>query len=237
MKQLNANWLFEGWLDVEYKTYMLLDYLQHAKAQFHRNRLYPVLGEMAARHAELLALQQGKADITAQFPRQISGIDWQNRQFEYKTSTQPLDSLQDLEAILEVGKSLLGEGLEVGKQRYEEVAQKLEWLPVGLLPLRKEEGYLLLGTQTSWDTLCYRYELSLFENNLTPYRSLKTRYIGTFRRSLVESWESLKAKIIRQFSDLPNPATFAAIFPQWLPVQPTLLPVAKREFMRIVSTS
>lgn len=212
---------------------MLLDYLQHAKAQIHRNRLYPVLGEMAARYAELVALQQGKADLTAHFPRQISGIDWQNRQFEYKTNAQLPDSLQDLERILEVGVELLGEGLEVGSKKYEGVARELEWLLVGVLPLRKEEGYLFLGTHSSWETLCYRYELSLFENNLTPYRSLKTRYIGTFRRSLVESWESLKAKIIRQFSDLPNPATFAAIFPQWLPVQPTLLPVAKREFVRL----
>lgn len=235
MKQLNANWLFEGWLDVEYKTYLLLDYLQHAKAQFHRNRLYPVLGEMAARHAELLALQQGKAELTAQFPRQISGIDWQNRQFEYKTNPQLPDSLQELESILAVGKELLGEGLKAGSEQYEMVAKQLEWLPVGVLPLRKEEGYLFLGTQSSWETLCYRYELSLFENNHTPYRSLKTRYIGTFRRSLAESWESLKAKIIRQFTDLPNPATFAAIFPQWMPVQPTLLPVAKREFLQLVA--
>lgn len=235
MKQLHANWIFEGWLDQEYKHYLLLDYLQHAKAQFGRNRLYPVLGEMAARHAELLALQQGKAELTAHFPRRITGIDWQNRQFEYKMNVQPLESLEDLEAIMALGLELLGEGLEAGRERYESVAKQLEWLPVGVLPLRKEEGYLLLGTQSSWDTLCYRYELSLFENNHTPYRSLKTRYIGTFRRSLAESWESLKAQIIRRFNDLPNPATFAAIFPQWLPVQPTLLPVAKREFLRIVS--
>lgn len=32
MKQLHANWIFEGWLDREYKHYLLLDYLQHAKA-------------------------------------------------------------------------------------------------------------------------------------------------------------------------------------------------------------
>lgn len=118
---------------------MLLDYLQHAKAQIHCNRLYPDLGEMASRYAELLTLQQGKTTLTAHFPRITTGIDWQNSQFQYKPNTQPADSLHDLKAIIALSLELLSEGLGAGSEKYDMMAKQLEWLPVGLCLCAKKK--------------------------------------------------------------------------------------------------
>ncbi len=34
METLNKNWLTEGWMDLEYKKYLLLAYLQETAASF-----------------------------------------------------------------------------------------------------------------------------------------------------------------------------------------------------------
>ena len=39
MKQLNPNWLTEGWVDFEYKKYLLLAYLQKVSIDFDERKL------------------------------------------------------------------------------------------------------------------------------------------------------------------------------------------------------
>ena len=46
MDKLSENWITEKHIDLEYKRYVLLAYLQHVSEQFEEVRLYPALSEL-----------------------------------------------------------------------------------------------------------------------------------------------------------------------------------------------
>ena len=53
MKNLSENWITEGWVDFEYKKYVLLAYLQHVESQVKEGKLYPPLGELVQHYSKL----------------------------------------------------------------------------------------------------------------------------------------------------------------------------------------
>ena len=46
ISNLNRDWVTEGNLDVEYKKYLLLAYLQFVQQNFSQKKLYPPLSEL-----------------------------------------------------------------------------------------------------------------------------------------------------------------------------------------------
>ncbi|MFN3529980.1 MAG: hypothetical protein ACK417_08690 [Bacteroidia bacterium] len=233
MKRLDENWLFDGLFDVEYKKYVLLDYLQFVSGNFNRNRIYPFLAEIIARHRELIQLQQRKETLLTTFPKRLKGINMQDKSIRYEPMPFMESNYMELiEEIMAMGKQIFEQGIEQGQEKYEQFERELELLPIGLLPIESSEGYLLLSTRNHPETLCYYYKLSIFEHAQDNYRSLQTRYLQTFRRSLSQTLENIKLELIKIYPQLPNPATFAALFHQWQPVQPTLLPIAKRGLVK-----
>jgi hypothetical protein len=54
-------------------------------------------------------------------------------------------------------------------------------------------------------------------------------------RSMVNTYESLKSELIRNRSDLPNPAVYSIETDLSFPVEETLLPIAKRSLVKFIS--
>ena len=69
MKHLSPNWITEGWIDFEYKKYLLLDYLQDVNRQFDRKKLYPTLSEIISHFQNLLELKEKKSIVSQSFPK------------------------------------------------------------------------------------------------------------------------------------------------------------------------
>ena len=42
MKDLDENWLTHGLIDIEYKKYIMMSYIQHVQDRFSDKKLYPV---------------------------------------------------------------------------------------------------------------------------------------------------------------------------------------------------
>jgi hypothetical protein len=61
------------------------------------------------------------------------------------------------------------------------------------------------------------------------------QYVTTEKKSIVNSFEQIKLNLIKQWKDLPNPATYLFLGDYPMPFHETLLPVSKRLLMRIVS--
>lgn len=231
MHQLSPNWLLEGVLDYEYKHYVLLAYLQQIEKHFKRHRLYPFLGELLEHHRKALDLKTAKSNFTAHLPRRLKRIDWENSQLAYESDYTELPALAEVEEILEMALQLFESGIAAGTAIYESIEKSLQFETVGILPLEKREGYLLLTTQGYAEVLVYRYAQSIYTLDNQNYRNLVTAFVTSYQRSLVQSLEQIKWQLIKKFQELPNPATYAAIYNHWLPVQSTLLPIAKRQLM------
>ena len=85
------------------------------------------------------------------------------------------------------------------------------------------------------ETNVYRYQMSIFEDSQEQLRSLNTQFVETIPRSLSNTYERLKLDLIKKFTDLPNPAAFLILSKMKFPFSETLMPVAKRLFVKHIS--
>ena len=69
------------------------------------------------------------------------------------------------------------------------------------------------------------------------YRSLRSHYLSDWERNLTNTYESIKADLMRQNRDLGAPAVYTIETKLTYPVEETLLPVAKRSLVRYIETT
>jgi hypothetical protein len=145
------------------------------------------------------------------------------------------DLMQELEAIINYSASEMKTTISNGTEIYEFVEENLNITPIGIVPLDIQEGYFFLSAGNTRSTHVYQYRLSFFEKHDEKFRSIKTNYLDMMYRSMVNTYESLKSELIRNRSDLPNPAVYSIETDLSFPVEETLLPIAKRSLVKFIS--
>ena len=235
MKTLSETWFAEGRIDFELKKYTLLAYLQEVNKYFNENMLYPQLADVIFHYNNLVAFRENKKFLQEHFPKKLSGIQMEKLQVLYEQMIEDDELMQELEAIINYSASTIKTTISNGTEIYEFVEDKIMISPVGIIPLDTNEGYFFLSSGNKI-TLAYYYRLSIFEKREEKYRSMKTIFIDHWHKSISNSYESIKADIIRQRTDLPNPAVYAVETDLSFPVDETLLPIAKRSLVKYIST-
>ncbi|MEM7036228.1 MAG: hypothetical protein AAF570_04545 [Bacteroidota bacterium] len=232
MKQLSTNWFVEGLQDFEYKKYLLLAYLQWVKLRFDNSELYPAFSELIQHYQNLIAFQETKGQLEGQFPRKITGLDPSQWQLIYESMVESDESLKDVEEIVEYSIPRVRHKLERGKSLYEFIDESISINAVGLLPLYRDEGYILLQRGANSPIKAYSYHLTVFESANEKFRGIHVQPVTTFDYSLTNTFETIKLNLIKTNRALPTPATFSVFSKLRLPEQTAVMPVAKRKFMR-----
>ncbi|BAV04599.1 hypothetical protein SAMN05421788_111204 [Filimonas lacunae] len=236
MQHLSETWFADGYIDFELKKYTLLAYLQEITRYFDQNKLYPQLADVIFHHNNLLAFRKNKRYLQEQFPKRLTGIQIEQLQLLYEQMIEDDELMVELEEIIQYAADKLQVTISSGTEIYEFVEDKMTITPIGLIPLDLNEGYMFLSGNKTKETLVYQYRLSIFERHDEKYRSIKTEFIATWRRTMVNTYEHIKTELIRNRSMLPNPAVYAIDVPLAFPIEETLLPIAKRSLVRYIST-
>lgn len=234
MKSLSETWFAEGYIDFELKKYTLLAYLQQVTKYFTENKLYPQLGDVIFHYNNLVAFRENKKFLQEHFPKKLTGMQMEKLQFLYEQMIEDNDLMKELEEIINYSTSTIKRTIRSGTEIYEFIEDKLTISPVGLVPLDTNEGYFFLSNGRK-ATRVYYYRLSFFEKHDEKYRSIKTFHIESQRRSLANTYESIKAELIRNRVDLPNPAVYSVEVNMSFPLDETLLPIAKRSLVKYIS--
>lgn len=237
MKTLSETWFADGYIDFELKKYTLLAYLQEVNKYFGENKLYPQLGDIIFHYNNLVAFRENKKYLQEQFPKKLTMIQMEKLQMLYEQMIEDDDLMQELEEIINYSAGKIKNTISNGTEIYEFVETQLNIFPVGLVPLENTEGYFFLSQGVNRSTRVYQYSLSIFTKQDEKYRSIKTEYIDHWHRSIANSYESIKADLIRMKKDLPNPAVYCIETELSFPVDETLLPVAKRSLVRYISAA
>src|SRR5829696_5045727 len=230
MKTLSETWFADGYIDFELKKYTLLAYLQEVNKYFDENKLYPQLGDIIFHYNNLVAFRENKKYLQEQFPKKLSMIQMEKLQMLYEQMIEDDELMQELEEIINFSAGKIKNTITNGTEIYEFVETQLNIFPVGIVPLENTEG-------TYRKTRVYQYSLSIFQKQDEKYRSIKTEYIDHWDRSIVNTYENIKAELIRRKKDLPNPAVYCIETGLIFPVDETLLPVAKRSLVRYISAA
>ena len=237
MKTLSETWFADGYIDFELKKYTLLAYLQEVNKYFDANKLYPQLADVIFHYNNLVAFRENKKYLQEQFPKKLTGIQLEKLQLLYEQIIEDDEMMQELEDIINYSTGKMQKAISNGTEIYEFVENKLIIFPVGLVPLDVREGYFFLSEGTHRNTRVYQYRLSFFEKHDEKYRAIKTEYIDQWERNIVNSYENIKAELIRSKRELPNPAVYSIETELTFPVDETLLPVAKRSLVRYISAA
>ena len=235
MKTLSETWFADGYIDFELKKYTLLAYLQEINQYFNENKLYPQLADIIFHYNNLAAFRENKKYLQEQFPKKLTGIQIEKLQVLYEQMIEDDELMRELEEIINYSAEKMKKAITSGTEIYEFVEDNLVIFPVGLVPLETHEGYFFLSEGSYSRTRVYQYRLSFFEKHDEQYRSIRTEYIDTWDRTLVNTYESIKADLIKIKSYLPNPAVYSIETALRFPVEETLLPVAKRSLVRYIS--
>ncbi|TNE81265.1 MAG: hypothetical protein EP332_03865 [Bacteroidetes bacterium] len=234
---LSKNWLTENIIDFEYKKYVLLAYLQQVQHDFKQPVLYPHMAELIEHYRKLLDFNKATEVVKEMNKGELSGIDLERFQLLYEQTLQNDKVMLELESIVDFALPQFKYHLSQGKEIYEDIEQQLSLVPIGIVPLYKQEGYLLLKSNEVSETRVYEYRITLFQNAHEKFRGIHTHYIDTFRNSLINTFEGMKKNLIQQRKKLPNPATYLIESEKQYPVDGTLLPIASRMLVRYLSTS
>jgi len=232
MRNLSDNWISEGWVDFEYKKYILLAYLKDVEAEFKSVKLYPQLAELIKHHQKLEHLDKNRFQLKSAFPRKIHSINLKKAAITYKDKTQEDKVMKQLVEIIAYSLPKIKKQIEEGKSIYNFIEDQLEIEPVGLSAIYQKEGYALVSSGLSNDVWVYRYKIDLFQNSMDKYRGIALRFIAVFKRSLTNTYQRIKLDLIRSFADLPNPSTWRIHSKHDLPLKESLLPISKRLLLK-----
>jgi hypothetical protein len=234
MKKLSETWFADGYIDFELKQYTILAYLQEVNKYFDEQKLYPQLADIIFHYNNLLHFKQNKEYLKEQFPRRLSVVDMQKLTLLYESIIEDDQLMTELTEIITYALGKLKGTIEGGTAIYEYVEERIEISPVGLVPLQSEEGYFFLQDGSFSDTKVFQYRLSIFEKHSEKYRSIRTEYVDSWQRNFVNTAESIKSELLRNRTFMPNPAVFNIETALALPVDETLLPIAKRSLVKFI---
>jgi len=235
MKQLSQTWFAEGYIDFELKKYTLLAYLQQINQYFTENKLYPQLSDLIFHYNNIVAFRENKKYLEEHFPKKLTGIQIEKLQVLYEQMIADDELMQELEAIINYSAGEMKTTISNGTEIYEFVEENLTITPIGIIPIDIQEGYFFLSAGNTKSTHVYQYRLSFFEKHDEKFRSIKTNYLEVMHRSMANTYESLKSELIRNRSELPNPAVYSIETGLSFPVEETLLPIAKRSLVKYFS--
>lgn len=235
MDQLSKDWLTQGLVDFEYKKYVLLAYLKTVKNSFGRVELYPFMGDLVFHYRNLLAVKENKTLLKESFPKEISLEEFKKLEISYRQMIEDDAVMSELESIIEFSIPKIKSSLQEGSVIYEYVESQCEIEPIGVTPLYAKEGYLFVTQPPENETNIYRYQMSIYEQSHEVLRSLNTTFIESAPRTVANTYERIKLDLVKRFRDLPNPATYLILSRTKFPFTETLMPVAKRLFVKHIS--
>jgi hypothetical protein len=235
MKNLSETWFAEGYIDFELKKYTLLAYLQEVNQYFNQTKLYPLLADVIFHYNNLVAFRENKKFLQEHFPKKLTGLQMEKLELLYEQMIQDDKLMQELEEIINYSASTIKHTITSGVEIYELVEDKIRISPVGIMPLDNKEGYFFLHTSAQKETLVYHYRLSFFEKHDEKYRSMKTSFVNSWSRNFINTFVNIKSELIRYRKQLPNPAVFSIEAGLALPVEETLLPIAKRSLVKYIA--
>ncbi|MFN3951963.1 MAG: hypothetical protein ACK4KT_06140 [Thermaurantimonas sp.] len=153
----------------------------------------------------------------------------------YQDLYEDEDILKTIDEIIEFALPKFQQSIEIGRELYEYTASIIDMEPIGIVPLYRKEGYFMLRDKSTDDILLFYYRIKLIQTDSDQFRALETKYMGRDKLSITNTPEAIKMRLIKNFKEIPNPASYMISIKHSLPLSSTWLPVAKRLLLKAVS--
>lgn len=224
MNFLNKDWFSSGTIDLEYKQYTLLNYIQGVKSLFLKNKLYPSMSNLKMLKIEMDNYQTYFKTLTDSFPKDIVGIDSNGIIYQPRIKKE-LPELDTITQIVDYSLPIIKQTISEGKEIYSFFEDMLEIKTVGLESIDKSQGFLLV--RINREVIVYSYNANLFT---LKRRDLKLTEVDKFMSSLSNNVGKIKKKLEKKYKTTA-PATYFVDVDIDIPLEETILPIIKRKFV------
>lgn len=222
--------------DLELNQYHVLAGIKEFRNEFNKKKLYPYFTNLLYLTSELQDIIEQKNDLEFKFSKKIKGFDLKNNKIIFETPENPQPEINCLFDLIEWALPQLKSVIEEALVICEFVENNINIEHVGIVPIYKDEGYFIIPNNEDSALQVHRFECSLFSSENEKYRALKTKLIRSFEKPAIElPPESIKLDLIKEYQDLPNPATFKCETDLDFPFDETIFPIAKRKLMSEIS--
>ena len=232
MKKLSETWFIEGNIDFESKKYTLLAYLRRINQAFHNHQLYPQLSDLIFHYNNLQKFRKNKALLQSQFPKKLTSVQLEKLRLIYEEMIEDSELIIQIEDIVHYAMQTMKGTVSAGADFYDFVENSLAITPVGILPPNVDEGFFFLCDGRSNSIRVYDYQLSIISRPDDRYRALRSQFIREWTRNFVNTYESIKLELLKEWKSFALPAVYCIETDLKYPVEATLLPVAKRSLVR-----
>lgn len=210
--RLNDDWVFENYMDFEYKKYTLLAYVKEVRESFNNKLLSPYFKDVINHLNKAESFVNSTRALENSFKKNIIGIN--KTGIIYDSFKDPMmdEILRTTEyAIPKFSKCKIeGESLK------EEVESLLSIHPIGVQPRNLSYGMILVRPGTK---IVHIFEYQSVIDNHIGLEKLSTEEI-----SIINTYENIKTKSLK-FIKYPLPATFVAETSKEFPLENTLLEI------------
>lgn len=227
MFRLASNWITEPLIDFEYKSYLLKAYLRDINKNFDQAKLFPYFNDLS-NHLQLLqSYETDRIALYNSFRRDLKSINFQNLSMIYENSGEQDFALAQLNDIVEYSIKQLAECKSEGHELLEDIRKNISLFPIGLIPLNKNYGYLLF--RRTGKLRIYSFEFSPIRqlNQNLQQKEIRTHFIGDIPIGLLNSYENVKDKILKENNLFGHPAIYAIESNYDYPQVETLMPIVK----------
>lgn len=231
--ELSNSWLTEPHIELEYKSYLVLAYLNELNRQYNQGKLYPHLAKLAEKYRELVLLKKAADNQEEGFERELAGFDFRNLRLEFKKLHSESGLFDEILKIIDFTLPRFSKALEEGKALFDFIEEQIAFMPVGIQPIYKSEGYLLIRQAAEKNTKVYEYRISKIQTQSDKLQMIGTEYIQDYTLSF-SGYSSIKTQLLHSRPKLPNPAVFAVESALEFPIDESTLPVAKRLLLKYI---
>ena len=238
MEHLSIEIFFDSEIDFEKSQYRILAVIKNACKEFAQNKIYPSLAMLIKLNRELNQLKDERNNLKQKFPKQIKGFDINEQKVIYDIMNNPEldDKIENIFSLIDWALPRINEAIDEGIALFDFVDDNILLKQVGILPIYKEEGYFLITDNIAMELQVHRYECSIFTSGDEKFRSLKTEIVKIERQGIIKRLpETIKQEIIKERTDLPNPATFLLDTELDFPFSESIMPVAKRKMISYIA--
>jgi hypothetical protein len=220
--------LFGPGFDYELRTYQLLALEKQSAAKIKQSEIFPSLTQLLQWYHAASEFIEMKKDFENSLRSTLTQLDVHKGKLNY---TRPcVETIELFDEMYKLATETLQktQGLihdfEDLKNR---LIQQIESAPVGILPLYRDEGYLLITHATGTDV--FKYQRKMVFDTVNSSRHISSDYFSTYEVSILNTPEKIKLNLIKNYSEIPNPATWSFYCDHQLPLDGTLLPLAKEK--------
>lgn len=233
MTQLDLELFTKAGTDVEAGQYRILAALHTTTQNLRHSKLYPDLANVVELTNMLETIVRLGEQFRTHAPRTLKGVDLEKNALIFDTVAADSESIEKMFALITWALPHLKALKEEGAAMYDFVNEHMKIGEVGIVPLYRDEGYVLIPEHRVQLFHVLRYELSLFTAEDEQYRAMRTVEIDTLNEDTVlRAPEDVKLELVTVNKELPNPATFICDTDLDFSFEATILPVAKRKLMR-----